>query len=193
MTLGNRSLLPPALRWRNWGSEIQRLARGHAVSKWWFWDAKTYHISTPQSCLSWQLSMPFTLVHGSGNRDPGRGIDVPKMSQRASERAEIRTLALHSLCSVLDNMENRDVCESPSNGSWAFCPWGITLPGSGPQSQKWRRGMVTLQCQPFMVGGGAWMTYMGCSRSHPSVRSSSPLSSSGATVHLAKDTAQFYE
>lgn len=93
MTLGNRSLLPPALRWRNWGSEIQRLARGHAVSKWWFWDAKTYHTSTPQSYLSWQLSMPFTLVHGSGNRDPGRGIDVPKMSQRASERAEIRTLA----------------------------------------------------------------------------------------------------
>ena len=124
LTLGNRSLLPPTLRWRNWGSEIQRLARGHAVSKWWFWDAKTYHISTPQSCLSWQLSMPFTLVHGSGNRDPGRGIDLPKMSQRARKELRSEHWPLHSQPSVLDNMENRDVCESSSNESWAFCPWG---------------------------------------------------------------------
>lgn len=42
-----------------------------------------------------------------------------------------------------------------------------------------------------MVSGGDCMTCMSSSSSHPSVGSSSPLSSSSVTVHLAKDIEHF--
>lgn len=70
------------------------------------------HISTPQSCLGWQSSMPFTLVHGSGNRGPEGGTDLPKMSQWANEGPEIRTLSSQILATILDNMENVGVYKS---------------------------------------------------------------------------------
>lgn len=99
--------------------------------------------------------MPFTLVHGSGNSGLKEELTCPKchseqVKDLRSEPCPLKSQPLSltiwraELAVSLHKMEAQ--LSSPRT----------TFLSTGPQSQPWRRGMVSLQCEPIWLARGIW-------------------------------------